>query len=80
MDTYYNEFLEQVQDQKQEVIDNQEIILTLQDTSLLNIFHEKTSEKIQNELEKEISEMFNGIEGEDASKLYDSLHNQIQYA
>lgn len=80
MDTYYNEFLEQVQDQKQEVIDNQEIILTLQDTSLLNIFHEKTSEEIQNELEKEISEMFNGIEGEDASKLYDSLHNQIQYA
>lgn len=80
MDTYYNEFLEQVQDQKQEVIDNQEIILTLQDTSLLNVFHEKTSEEIQNELEKEISEMFNGIEGEDASKLYDSLHNQIQYA
>lgn len=80
MDTYYNEFLEQVQDQKQEVIDNQEIILTLQDTSLLNVFHEKTSEAIQNELEKEISEMFNGIEGEDASKLYDSLHNQIQYA
>ena len=31
-------------------------------------------------MEKEISEMFNGIEGEDASKLYDSLHNQIQYA
>ena len=80
MDTYYNEFLEQVQDQKQEVIDNQEIILTLQDTSLLNAFHDKTSEEIQNELEKEISEMFNGIEGEDASKLYDSLHNQIQYA
>lgn len=80
MDTYYHEFLEQVQDQKQEVIDNQEIILTLQDTSLLNVFHEKTSEEIQNELEKEISEMFNGIEGEDASKLYDSLHNQIQYA
>lgn len=80
MDTYYNEFLEQVQDQKQEVIDNQEIILTLQDTSLLNVFHEKTSEEIQNELEKEISEMFNGIEGEDASKLYNSLHNQIQYA
>lgn len=80
MDTYYNEFLEQVQDQKQEVIDNQEIILTLQDTSLLNVFHEKTNEEIHNELEKEISEMFNGIEGEDASKLYDSLHNQIQYA
>lgn len=80
MDTYYHEFLEQVQDQKQEVIDNQEIILTLQDTSLLNVFHEKTSEEIQNELEKEISEMFNGIEDEDASKLYDSLHNQIQYA
>lgn len=54
MDTYYKEFLEQVQDQKQEVIDNQEIILTLQDTSLLNVFHEKTSEEIQNELEKEI--------------------------
>ena len=80
MDTYYKEFLEQVQDQKQEVIDNQEIILTLQDTSLLNVFHEKTNEEIHNELEKEISEMFNGIEGEDASKLYDSLHNQIQYA
>lgn len=80
MDTYYNEFLEQVQDQKQEVIDNQEIILTLKDTSLLNVFHEKTNEEIHNELEKEISEMFNGIEGEDASKLYDSLHNQIQYA
>lgn len=80
MDTYYKEFLEQVQDQKQEVIDNQEIILTLQDTSLLNVFHEKTSEEIQKELEKEISEMFSGIEGEDASKLYDSLHNQIQYA
>lgn len=80
MDTYYNEFVEQVQDQKQEVIDNQEIILTLQDISLLNVFHEKTSEEIQNELEKEISEMFNGIEGEDASKLHDSLHNQIQYA
>lgn len=80
MDTYYNEFLEQVQDQKQEVIDNQEIILTLQDTSLLNVFHEKTNEEIHNKLEKEISEMFNGIEGEDASKLYDSLHNQIQYA
>ena len=29
---------------------------------------------------QEISEMFIGIEGEDASKLYDSLHNQIQYA
>ena len=80
MDTYYNEFLEQVQDQKQEVIDNQEIILTLQDTSLLNVFHEKTNEEIHNKLEKEISEMFNGIEGEDASKLYDSFHNQIQYA
>ena len=80
MDTYYKEFLEQVQDQKQEVIDNQEIILTLQDTSLLNVFHEKTNEEIHNELEKEISEMFNGIEGEDASKLYDSLHNQVQYA
>ena len=49
MDTYYKEFLEQVQDQKQEVIDNQEIILTLQDTSLLNVFHEKTSEEIQKE-------------------------------
>lgn len=80
MDAYYKEFLEQVQDQKQEVIDNQEIILTLQDTSLLNVFHEKTNEEIHNELEKEISEMFNGIEGEDASKLYDSLHNQIRYA
>ena len=80
MDTYYNEFLEQVQDQKQEVIDNQEIILALKDTSLLNVFHEKTNEEIQKELEKEISEMFSGIEGEDASKLYDSLHNQIQYA
>ena len=65
---------------KSDLIDNQEIILTLQDTSLLNVFHEKTNEKIHNELEKEISEMFNGIEGEDASKLYDSLHNQIQYA
>ena len=80
MDSYYKEYLEQVQDQKQEVIDNQEIILTLQDTSLLNVFHEKMSDDIQNELEKEVSELFKGIEGEDASKLYDSLHNQIQYA
>ena len=59
MNRYYNQFLEQDRDQKQEVIDNQEIILTLQDTSLLNVFHEKTSEEIQKELEKEISEMFN---------------------
>ena len=80
MDTYYNEFLEQVKDQKQDVIDNQEIILALQDTSLLNVFHEKTNEEVQKELEKEISDMFSGIESEDASKLYDSLHNQIQYA
>ena len=80
MDTYYHEFVEQVLDQKQEVLDNQEIILELQDTSLLTALHKKTTADIQEELEKEISNAFTGIDGEDASKLYNSIRNQIQYA
>lgn len=80
MDTYYHEFVEQVLDQKQEVLDNQEIILELQDISLLSALHKKTTADIQEELEKEISNAFTGIDGEDASKLYNSIRNQIQYA
>lgn len=80
MDAYYLQVLEEIQDQKQDVIDNQSLILELQDISLLSDLHELTTKDIQENLEKEISEAFEGIDDKASKELYDSLHQQLQFA
>lgn len=79
-DAYYTQIIEEIQDQRQDVIDNQELILELQDVSLLSELHELTSNDIKESLEKEISDAFEGMDDNASKKLYDSLHQQVQFA
>ena len=80
MDIYYKEMVEQILDQKQDILDNQEIILSLQDVSLLKDFREQLNEGIHEELDSEVANLFKKVHDEDCNRFYDALKERIQYA
>lgn len=79
-DVYYTALIEQVMDLRQEVEDNQFLIISVGDPKLLSSLHEVTAKNIKSTIESAIDYAFAGIEFEGMEDMRKNVMAQVAVA
>lgn len=77
VDIYYTELLDQVIELRQEVEDNQELIITLGDMTLLAALRESSTREVKETIEAALHEAFDGEESPEAVEMYEAALKQV---
>lgn len=77
VDIYYTELLDQVIELRQEVEDNQELIITLGDMTLLAVLRESSTREVKETIEAALHEAFDGEESPEAVEMYEAALKQV---
>lgn len=80
VDVYYMGLLDQVVEQKEEVADNQELIIMLGSTALLNTLRDVTDEEIKETISSAFSEACGETPSDEVKTIYGNVMNQMALA
>ena len=78
VDIYCQELFNQVNCQKQEIEDNQELIMAIKDGAILNNLREFNINELKQDLENALEEAFEDRQTEETSRVYNEIHKQIE--
>ena len=78
VDIYCHELFNQVICQKQEIEDNQELIMAIKDSTILNNLREFNINELKQDLENALEEAFEDRQTEETSRVYNEIHKQIE--
>ena len=79
VDIYCQELFNQVNCQKQEIEDNQELIMAIKDGTILNNLREFNINELKQDLENALAEAFEDQHTEETSRVYNEIHKQIEF-
>lgn len=77
VDIYYSELLNQMRDLREEVEDNQSLILSIGDLELLNALRENSSLQVKESIEEALKEALEGEESPETEKIMDEASKQV---
>ena len=77
VDVYCSELLNQVADLRQEVEDNQELIVAIGDISLLNTLRQATIQQVKDSITDAFSKAFVGHDTPQTAEIYDEICRQV---
>ena len=78
VDIYCHELFNQVICQKQEIEDNQELIMAIKDSTILNNLREFNINELKQDLENALEEAFEDNQTAEASRVYNEIQKQIE--
>lgn len=80
VDAYYISLLDQVLEQKQDVEDNQTLILELGDIELLRVFREMNNQEVKEKIDAAFEEVGGGLKNPVVASVYGTVLNQVGFA
>lgn len=80
VDTYYMSLLDQVAELKEEVEDNQKLIVSLGDINLLHALHDMTDSEVKNTIMDAVKEVYGENPAPEMKKIFDDALQQVAVA
>lgn len=80
VDAYYISLLDQVLEQKQDIEDNQTLILELGDIELLRVFREMNNREVKQKIDAAFEEVGGGLNNPVVASVYGTVLNQVGFA
>ena len=78
VDIYYTQLLDQVVELRQEVEDNQELILAIGDQKLLSALREGSSREVKESIESALKKALSGFDTEEYTEAFHAAMQQVE--